>query len=54
MLVVAEGVYFRSLREVFFLSADGTQRLRWRHEGRFGAIAELQGQVLLLEIGLNF
>jgi diguanylate cyclase (GGDEF)-like protein len=54
MLVVAEGVYFRSLREVFFLSADGTQRLRWRHEGRFGAIAELQGQVLLQFRGEGF
>lgn len=54
VLVVAEGVYFRALREVFFLSTDGSRRLRWRHEGRFGAIAELQGQVLLQFRGEGF
>lgn len=54
VLVVAEGVYFRALRDVFFLSADGTRRLRWRHEERFGAIAELQGRVLLQFRGEGF
>lgn len=47
VLPAANGTYFRALRDVFFLSSDGKQRQRWRHEQRFGGIAQLQGEVIL-------
>lgn len=54
ILSVPDGTYFRALRDVFFLSSDGQQRQRWRHEERFGAIAHLQGEVILQFRGEGF
>lgn len=54
IVVTPEGTYFRALRDVFFVSADGEKRQRWRHEGRFGGIARLQGEVILQFRGEGF
>lgn len=54
IVVAPEGTYFRALRDVFFVSADGLQRQRWRHEGRFGGMARLQGEVILQFRGEGF
>ncbi|MCG6117796.1 MAG: diguanylate cyclase [Aquimonas sp.] len=47
VLPTPEGVYFRALRDLFFLPDDGGPGLHWRHDGRFGAIARLGDAVLL-------
>ncbi len=54
ILVAPEGTYFRALRDVFFVPSGGGRGQRWRHEGRFGGIARLHGEVLLQFRGEGF
>jgi len=52
--VAPEGVYFRALRDLFLYDPrDGAMR-RWHHDGRFGAIASLDGRTILQFRGEGF
>jgi diguanylate cyclase (GGDEF)-like protein len=52
-VVAPDGVYYRALRDVFFVGADGTRR-HWHHAGRFGAVAVHDTEVLLQFRGEGF
>lgn len=47
MLVRPEGVYFVALRDLFFVSRDERTTRHWPHDGRFGAITEWDGAVVV-------
>lgn len=42
-----DGLYFRALRHVFHVGFDGGAIELWHHEGRFGGIAEINGELWL-------
>lgn len=52
--VAQEGVYFRALRDVFFIDLARGQRLHWYHEGRFGKLLHHRGRTLLQFRGEGF
>lgn len=54
VLVMPEGVYFRAVRDLFFIAHDGGRALHWHHEGRFGVIASWQGRVIIQFRGVGF
>lgn len=53
-LVTPEGVYFLALRDLFFWNPTDDSVRYWRHEGRFGAIAQTESGTLLQFRGEGF
>ncbi len=47
VLVVGDEVWFQALHDVFVVSRSGERRAYWHHEGRFGALADVDGVVWL-------
>ena len=39
-----DGIYFGALRHLFHVSHDGEPMTLWKHEGRFGAMADVAGE----------
>jgi diguanylate cyclase (GGDEF)-like protein len=46
ILVRPEAIYFRGLNDLFAIGHDGARLGYWRHDGRFGSLAEWDGKVL--------
>lgn len=45
VLIVGDEVWFQALYDVFVVSRDGRRRGFWHHDGRFGALAAVDGSV---------
>jgi diguanylate cyclase (GGDEF)-like protein len=48
-----DGVWMRTLRDLFHVGFDGTPLRHWHHPGRFGALADVEGELLIQWRGIG-